>query len=645
MGAALAQAQDAGFDAAAAFGARPSAEDLSLSPDGTRAAFIAPDAGQGATLYTIALGKGARPTAVLSADGKPDRLQSCSWVANDRLVCTIRGNNKNPLVGVLPWTRIVAVNADRTDLKVLSTEQTPYTRGYQLYGGEIIDWLPDETGSLLMIRNYLQDARTGSRFGSSARGLGVDRIDTRTLEVSHVLPPDPTATTYITDGRGHVRIMGSREIRSYLETGVIHYLYRGPTARGWQPLSDFNTLTDEGFRPLAVDHETNVAYGLKKENGREALYTVSLDGALHEELIYARPDVDVEGLIQMGRRQRVVGISYVTDRRQAVYVSPDVMEMLGALSKALSGAPLHIADSSTDEQRMLVLAGGDEDPGVYYIFDRGTHQLETFLVVRDELEGVKLAHMKPVLYPASDGAMVPGYLTLPPGREDAKGLPAIVLPHGGPSARDEWGFDWLSQFFANRGYAVLQPEFRGSAGYGDAWLQQNGFRSWRIAIGDVLAAGHWLVEQGIADPSKLGIVGWSYGGYAALQSAVVEPNTFKAVIAIAPVTDLAALKEQWRRFSNYGVYAQVIGEGPHIHEGSPIEHAAQIKAPVLMFQGTLDFNVNVSQSQRMAERLKAVGGRCELVIFDNLDHYLEDSSARTEMLRKSDAFLRQAFGM
>jgi dipeptidyl aminopeptidase/acylaminoacyl peptidase len=294
---------------------------------------------------------------------------------------------------------------------------------------------------------------------------------------------------------------------------------------------------------------------------------------------------------------------------------------------------------------MLIFAEGDGDPGVYYIFDRETHQLNTFLVARNLLEGVKLATVKPIAYPAADGVMVPAYLTLPPGHEDAKGLPAIVLPHGGPSARDEWGFDWLSQFFANRGYAVLQPNFRGSSGYGDAWFQKNGFQSWPVAIGDILAAGHWLVDQGIADPSKLGVVGWSYGGYAALQSAVVDQSTFKAVIAIAPVTDLPALKEESRNFTNFALVSQFVGDGPQIHEGSPIEHADKIKVPVLLFHGAMDRNVNIAESQRMAERLKAVGARSELVTWDNLDHYLEDASARTQMLRKSDAFLRQAFGM
>ena len=124
--------------------------------------------------------------------------------------------------------------------------------------------------------------------------------------------------------------------------------------------------------------------------------------------------------------------------------------------------------------------------------------------------------MKAITYPAADGTQIPGYLTLPPGVTEAKNLPAIVLPHGGPGARDEWGFDWLSQYFAQRGYVVLQPNFRGSEGFGAAWYANNGIRGWKTSIGDVCDAGRWLVKQGMVDPSKLAIFGWSYGGYAAL---------------------------------------------------------------------------------------------------------------------------------
>src|SRR5579862_5016116 len=190
-----------------------------------------------------------------------------------------------------------------------------------------------------------------------------------------------------------------------------------------------------------------------------------------------------------------------------------------------------------------------------------------------------------------------------------------------------------------RGAATELPWF------GGAWIKKNGFRSWQIAIGDVLDAGRWLTHEGIADPAKLAIVGWSYGGYAALQSAVVDPNLFKAVIAVAPVTDLEQLKEEHRYWSNFDLVSAYVGDGAHMREGSPAEHADRIKVPVILFHGEMDRNVNIEQSRRMAAKLKAAGGKCELVTWGDLDHQLNDSDARALMLSKSDEFLRQALGL
>jgi dipeptidyl aminopeptidase/acylaminoacyl peptidase len=218
------------------------------------------------------------------------------------------------------------------------------------------------------------------------------------------------------------------------------------------------------------------------------------------------------------------------------------------------------------------------------------------------------------------------------------------MPHGGPGARDEWGFDWLAQFFANRGYAVLQPNYRGSTGYGSAWFQQNGFKSWKIAIGDVNDGGRWLVKQGIADPAKLGIVGWSYGGYAALQTSVVDPSLFKAIVAVAPVTDLETLRSESLNYSNYAITDAFIGRGPYVREGSPAQNAGRITAPVLIFHGDRDQNVGIGESRMMVSRLKSAGKKAELVEFHNLDHQLEDSLVRAQMLERMDGFLKASMG-
>ncbi len=641
--AAYAAADPAPFDAAAAFGARPSVSDLALSPDGQSLAWIAPGQGQGSIVYTLSLAKDAKPKPAIAASGSPERLERCGWVSNDRLVCDIYLLANDAALGVLPFTRVVAVNADGSNPRQLSNEQTSRTHGLILGGGEVIDWLPETDASVLMTRVYGANDKIGTRFGSAETGLGVDEVDTRTRDSHRVEPPRRDAIGYISDGHGHVRIVANGEITGRGITGVIQYNFHPPGSEDLLPLSTFQTKDDSGFEPRAVDPERNVAYGFKKLDGRMALYSVALDPGRAEQLVYANPQVDVAGLVTLGRQHRVVGATYYTEFRHTEYFAPDVKALIESLARALHVAP-HVIGASVDESRLLVQTSTDTDPGVYYLFDKKSRQLQTLFVVRNQLEGVKLATVKPVTYAAADGTEIPGYLTLPPGVESVKGLPAIVMPHGGPDSRDVWGFDWLSQFFANRGFAVLRPNFRGSWGYGDSWFAHNGFRSWKLAIGDVLDGGRWLVKEG-ADPGKLAIVGWSYGGYAALQSAVEDPALFKAVVAIAPVTDLNLLKEERRRWADFEYVSEYVGEGPHVREGSPAQHADRLRAPVLLFHGTMDLNVNIEQSQRMESALKSAGAKVTLVTFEGLDHKLDDSAARKEMLSRSEKLLRDTFGM
>ncbi len=639
-----AAAQQAAADLAARFGARPAVEDATLSPDGTRLAFIAPAKGQGGMLNTVVLAEGSDPKPVYAVDGNPQRLAECPWATAERLVCTIWGivTDGERLYNA---TRLVALNRDGSNARMLSAKQSSEALGYDLHGGDIIDWLPDsETGHVLMTRVRVEETTTGRLAASKDRGLGVEKVDTVSLRSTMIERPEDYAREYITDGRGTIRIMGRVETRGDgYYSGLRPYFYRKPGSREWHPLSVRNGPQREGFDPYAVDAEQNVAYGFDKLDGRQALYKVALDGSASRTLVLARDGVDVDGLIRLGRHQRVVGASFTTDRRQIEYFDPTIRKLHAGLTKAIPDHPLvSIVDASVDEQKLLIFASADDRPGTWYLMDRTARSLRPLLETRPQLNGLTLAKVLSITYPAADGTMVPGYITLPPGKS-GKNLPAIVLPHGGPSARDEWGFDWLSQYYAAMGYAVLQPNFRGSAGYGDAWLQTNGFQSWKTAIGDVSDAGKWLVAQGIADPKKLAIVGWSYGGYAALQSAVVDPALFKAVVAIAPVTDLTKLKDQYRRTTARVSAFDFIGAGPHITEGSPAQRAGEIKAPVLLFHGALDVNVDIAHSRFMADKLKAASVPHRLVSWDNLDHYLIDSEARAKMLRESEAFLQAAF--
>ncbi|WP_225883224.1 alpha/beta hydrolase family protein [Sphingomonas aliaeris] len=543
----------------------------------------------------------------------------------------------------------MSISSDGRDQRQLSARTNARSLGVAQDGGTVIDWLPDDpAGQVLMTRDFIPESSLGTHISSSAEGLGVEMVDPAGTQRRTVVSPRPSAVEYLTDGHGTVRMMGLQPRDSAGYAGpAINYLYRLRSSNDWKPFGTLNIGGDAtiGFNPYAVDRDLDIAYGFDRLDGRKALYSVALDGSLKRQLVFARPDVDVSGLIRLGRQNRVVGASFVTDRRQAEFFDPVLQKLRISLGKALPGQPLvTFIDASADENTLLLFAGSDTNAGRYYVYHKSNRQLEEVVSARPQLNSVALSPVKAITFPAADGTMIPAYLTLPPG-SDGKNIPAIVMPHGGPGARDEWGFDWLSQFFANRGYAVLQPNYRGSTGYGDAWYQKNGFQSWRTAIDDVNDAGRWLMSQGIAAQGKLGIVGWSYGGYAALQSSVLDPDLFKAIVAIAPVTDLEMLRTEASGYSNYRLVDTFIGKGPHVVQGSPARNAARIKAPVLMFHGNLDRNVGVAESRYMAGRLKDAGRTVEYVEFKGLDHYLEDDGARTEMLGKSDAFLRKSLGL
>lgn len=628
-------------DPAVAFGAREGVISATLSPDGNKIALVAAADGAGSRLFIFDTVAGGAPKSILFASGKPDHLRYCRWSANDRLVCYVSG----PIMvetEVGGFSNVVSVDADGKNVRLLSNRRGSDAVFIDTRGGSVIDYLPDEDGAVLMMRSYVPEDRAGSLLRKDEEGMGVDRIDTRTGAARKVESPQRDTVEYITDGNGTVRIKGvSPTTANGYDKGTTKYLYRPVGSRDWQTLSTYTYADRTGFNPWYVDRAQNIAYGTKKIDGRLVAVSYALDDRLAETLVYRHPSVDVDGFVRIGRRARVVGVSYATDKRAEVYFDPAIKSVTAALSKALGGRSVHVADSSIDENRLLVWAGSDTDPGQYYLYDRAAKKLSPVIPQRPQLVGMTLGSVQSISYPAADGTMVPAYLTLPPGRE-AKNLPAIVLPHGGPSSRDEWGFDWLSQYFVARGFAVIQPNFRGSEGYGDAWFQKNGFQSWETAIGDVTSAGKYLVAKGIADPAKLTILGWSYGGYAALQSAVVEPGLFKAVVAIAPVTDPGTLMQGKKNYSNFYLVKDFIGTGPHLVAGSPARNAAKIAAPVLMFQGTLDGNVPAAQAKLMDDRLKAAGKRSELVMFEGLTHQLEDSTARVAMLKRAGDFLAAA---
>jgi dipeptidyl aminopeptidase/acylaminoacyl peptidase len=630
---------------ARAFGAREAVQAPDLSPDGSSVLYITPGPGRRSIAVAGNLESG-KFSPLASSDGGSGTLRWCHFVAAARAVCQFTGLDTAAVDEVIGYSRLLAINVDGSEPKQLGQTQSAYDAFLRQFDASVVDWLDGTANNVLLQRAFVpEEYKLNTRIVRQKQGLGVDRVDTTSLRSETIEQPRDGAVDFMSDDRGQVRLMTVVEASSGGSlTGRASYFYRTQGSKDWKLLSAVADMVKSDFQPLAIDSTVNALYALKKKDGRMALYAIGLDDYPAPRLVAENPRVDIDDVVRFGDGQKVIGYSFTEDSTKRVYFDPEFKALAASLSKALPKSPIvEFADSSRDGRTLLIFAGSDTDPGRYYIFNRDKKSLTPAMIGRPELEGRELATVSSIAIPGAGGVSIPAYLTLPPGKE-AKNLPAVVLPHGGPSARDVWGFDWLPQFLAARGYAVLQPQYRGSAGFGDAWLNENGFRNWRTSIGDITDSARWLANQGIADKGRLAIVGWSYGGYAALQSAVVEPGLYKTVVAIAPVTDLAMLKEDYRNFTVRTLVERQVGDGPHVAEGSPLRHAASIGAPVLMVHGTIDANVRIAHSRKMDAALKAAGKRSELMVLDGLDHQLDDSEARVRMLTRVGEFLDQAIG-
>lgn len=630
---------------AKAFGARESARGVSVSPDGKHVVILM--AGPGAsTLAKVFDVDGASATTALVSQGQKDAIKWCQFASNTALVCKFGGNldQAGDLIG---YSRLVRVDLDGKNLKPLGQSSSAYDEHIRQFDGSILDWMPDSENQVLMAREYVPEAgKTGTRMVRSQEGLGVDRVDIGSVRSTNVEPPRPYVSGFATDDRGNLRLryIAKMDPASQLLTGQTDIDYRPIGTNNWKRLGSTGVDQASDMDPLAVEASTNSLYYLRKLDGRQALYRMPLDGTMQSTLVAKSGVVDIDDVVRVGRGQKVIGYTFADETRHAIYFDKDYAALAAKLATALPGNPgIDFVDASKDSNMQVIMAASDTMPGTYYLLDQRTKSLSPLMNVRPALDDYKMSTVKPVSYKAKDGTVIPAYLTLPASGR-ANNLPAIVMPHGGPSARDEWGFDWLAQFLAARGYAVIQPNYRGSSGYGDQFENENGFKNWRTSISDVNDAAEYLVGQGIADPKRLAILGWSYGGYAALQSAITAPGRYKAVVAIAPVTDLGMVKEEAKGYTNEDIVAEFVGNGEHIESGSPLRHASDIKVPVLLAHGDLDSNVGVNQSAKMADALRAANSPVEFLRYPNLDHQLDDSNARVEMLTKIGELLDRTIG-
>jgi dipeptidyl aminopeptidase/acylaminoacyl peptidase len=301
---------------------------------------------------------------------------------------------------------------------------------------------------------------------------------------------------------------------------------------------------------------------------------------------------------------------------------------------------------SDDRQRVIVQSWTANDPGMYYLYDAKAQKLSKLLARMPWIDAAKMAEVSAIKFQARDGLLLHGYLTLPLDR-GRKNLPLIVLPHGGPQTRDAWGYDPDVQFLANRGYAVLQVDYRGSTGYGEAFVK-SGLR--QVGTGmqhDITDGVHWAIRQGIADEKRIGIMGGSFGGYAALMGLALEPDLYRCGISIAGVTDWVELiKEKAEMFpQSYAYNLSLVGDpkkdSPALNAISPVHLVDRIKGPVLIIHGRDDPAVPYNQARLLVSALEKAGKPHELMAKYNEQHGLRDFNNRIEMYRQVEAFLQK----
>jgi dipeptidyl aminopeptidase/acylaminoacyl peptidase len=594
-----------------------------ISPDGTHLVYISTSSG--IRLVMLRDLQSGQTHQVLRGTSGSFRATLCDFKTDNRLLCHFEGVQRGGGARPFPASRLVAFNRDGNGVRVLL--QDSLLRGepvaFAQYQDRIVHWLPDDPHHVLIELAY------NGVFPS------VYRLDVDSGALRLVVPAHPPVVTWIADHAGVVRFgYGFRD-----QTAV--YVARNGPDAPWRTLEKFKRFERARFEPLAFGALPNQLFVFAPQQRRAAVWEMDIGENSDFRLVFSQPEVDVEALIEWPTDWHVAGFQYETDRRHTFYIDPQAQAIDRELERARPGAYHLVIDASRNGGKLVAMSTSDVAPPRYDLLDAATHELTPIGEQNRVLSQAQLAPMQPVSVPGPGGITIPGYLTLPVGTERGQRLPAVVFPHGGPYARDSWGYDPLLQLMVNRGYAVLQLNFRGSSGYGEEW-KDAGHQAWGgIMNDDVTAGARWLVDQKIADPASMCIVGWSYGGYAALIGVEKQPELYRCAVSIAGVSDMLQLARDDERF--YGGREAALestgADKAELQAESPILHASRIRVPVLLVHGEDDTTVLAQHSHDMARALSRSAVPNELVLIKEGEHSLLRPDMRLALYRALEAFL------
>ncbi len=490
----------------------------------------------------------------------------------------------------------------------------------------VLDELPDDDDHILVTHNK-RDKKV----------FDVYRINIRTGEEKLAALNPGNFTGWVTDHAGKIRGAISAD---GVNTSLFYRENEG---------AEFKSIVTTNFREsvsVAAFTADNKKMYVVSNRGRDKSALFEFDPATGKEgkLIFEHPVVDVWSINWSRARNVPTQVNYQVDKTEQYFLDAEAKRIDTALKAKLPSYDVNIQSATKDEQVLIVATSSDRTAGSRYLYDVKTDKLVKLADINPSIAEADMAEMKPVQYTARDGLTIRGYLTLPKGVA-AKNLPVIINPHGGPWARDSWGYNPEIQFLANRGYAVLQMNFRGSTGFGRKFWEAS-FKQWGLAMQDDITDGvNWLIKDGIADPKRIAIYGASYGGYATLQGITKTPDLYAAAVDYVGVSNMFSFMKTippyWKPFLE--MMTEMVGDAEidkaQLTATSPALNADKIKTPLFIAQGAKDPRVVKAESDQMVEALKKRGVVVDYMVKDNEGHGFRNQENQFEFYGAMEKFL------
>jgi dipeptidyl aminopeptidase/acylaminoacyl peptidase len=622
----------------------PYVHDAAISPDGEQLAILRTQVKDGKTSAYVAISRmddlSAQPSVALIGEQGVRRVE---WANNERLLIwiTFYRDDKNIPYGLwfydtfvpIPVRRVISVDLKGQDSVIMfAGAKSLLKRGFD--ASRVVDYLKDDPRAILM-----------QAWNDSRGSYGLYKVDVYTGAATLLEQGVSATDSWLTQGGVPMLRMDSNS------RGTIGWVYgRAPGERDWNlirksRLNELKKLPD--FDVVGPTQKAGVFLVCQRMEGRDTSVIRTYDIARLEfgEVVAERPDRDFQSAF-VDENLRLVGGAFWDDRLNYQFTDPSLGAHFKAINRALKdNCNVQLYDIDLDHKRILLKVTGPQEPGSFQVYDRERRALEYVGLSKPWLPPQRLAATEAVRVKTRDGAEITSYLTTPINRGGGP-LPMVVMPHGGPEIRDYLDYDVTVQALAARGWLVLQPNFRGSGGYGRAFAEL-GKRQWADRMQDDVedAVAH-MVAQGKADPARLAIFGASYGGYAALMGAVRKPGMYKAVVSVAGDADLIeslafSRREDGADSPAYAYWCGSMGDPAKdadlLARASPARRAAEIKAPVLLIHGAEDTIVDPKQSRLMAKALKAAGKACELVEIKGEGHRnWSDETWKTVLTKVTD---------